>query len=160
MSWKEEAKKAEKDLKTALSHLKEAKGMVYEVAYRDLQQIYDPLNLSPEFIEIMKEIEQECRDILDRLKEIREEIGIKRYILGKLLEEKKLSLSSTEIEEILVLAEDLGVPAREDCMLNFLAAYLVVIKRWKKSEADQKIAASSGGRRLWEKKLRTNVGIC
>ena len=57
-----------------------------------------------------------------------------------------------DLDEIKRLAEQLRVPARRDCIANFIAAYMVVKGLMPPSLADS-IASSSKGRRHWQKKL-------
>ena len=64
-------------------------------------------------------------------------------------------VSGAHIGELRELAERLGVPAREDCVRNFVAAYAVVRNLMTKREADAAVASSSRGRRRWEKRIRS-----
>jgi len=58
-----------------------------------------------------------------------------------------------DFENILKDMKALRVPAREDCVRNFLAAWLRVLLDCRAKEVDE-IASSSKGRLLWEKKIR------
>lgn len=75
-------------------------------------------------------------------------------LISRVLADSKLYLPEIYIHEMLDVAEKLRVPAREDVVKNFVAAYMVVRNLMSKSTADRVIASSSKGRRLWEKKLR------
>jgi len=61
--------------------------------------------------------------------------------------------TNPHIDRIVELAVKLRVPAREDCIANFIAAYMVVKGLMPPSLADKAAASSAKGRRHWQKKL-------
>jgi len=73
-------------------------------------------------------------------------------ILFELIGRYGIDLSEDDILSIKEFMRVLKVPCKEDAIRNFLAAYLRLACGWKASDADR-IASSSKGRRLWEKKL-------
>ena len=77
----------------------------------------------------------------------------RKELLLKILRDSGVSMGSCEFKFLLELSYRLKVPSREDCLRNFLSAYLRLVHGILASKAD-KIASSSKGRRHWEKKLR------
>ena len=72
----------------------------------------------------------------------------------EVLADSGIHLPEVYITELLDIAEKLRVPARYDCVRNFVAGYLVIRELMSRSAADR-LASSARGRRLWEKKIRT-----
>jgi len=77
----------------------------------------------------------------------------RKELLLKILRDNGISMGSDEFNILLELSYRLKVPSREDCLRNFLSAYLRLVHGILASKAD-KIASSSKGRRHWGKKLR------
>ena len=73
-------------------------------------------------------------------------------LVCEVIAEKKLWTLNQHVDRIVELAMKLKVPARKDCIQNFIAAYCVVAGLMRASEADQ-VASSARGRRHWQKKL-------
>ena len=75
-------------------------------------------------------------------------------LVDKIIAEKKLWMPYYPyISEIIELATRLKVPARKDCVQNFVAAYMVVRGLMSPRTADRVVASSARGRRYWQKKL-------
>jgi len=81
----------------------------------------------------------------------------RRHILNEIVRETGISIDWDDFEAVLTFARLLKVPATEKAMRNFLAAYMRLQHRWPAREVDEKIASSSIGRRLWEKKLLKEI---
>ena len=65
-----------------------------------------------------------------------------------------MRLSPEDIEAILEFMRVLKVPATEEAVRNFLAAYLRLANGVPASDVDTRVASSSKGRRLWEGRLK------
>jgi len=77
----------------------------------------------------------------------------RKELLLKIMRDNDISMGGDEFKFLLELSYELKVPSREDCLRNFLSAYLRLVHGMLASKADR-IALSSKGRRYWEKKLR------
>gem|GEM_PF-5329481 len=73
-------------------------------------------------------------------------------LLYEIMDRYWIELSEDDVEAIKEFMRVLRVPATEESVRNFLAAYLRLACGWSAEEADR-IASSPRGRRLWEKKL-------
>jgi len=80
---------------------------------------------------------------------------LERMVLD-VLEEHNVKLERHDIEVIVRLLEGTRIPpaSLKEAVRNAVAAYLRYVKGWSAREAD-KVAASSKGRRHWERKLHS-----
>ena len=79
-------------------------------------------------------------------------------LIAKVIAEKRLQIPLPYVEEMLKLVEQAKVPARRECVQNFIAAYLVSRGLMSARTADRVVSSSSKGRRHWQKKLKLLEG--
>lgn len=84
-------------------------------------------------------------------------------LVSEVVEEKRLWMLcyprvKPHVDRIVELAVKLRVPARKDCIANFIAAYMVVNGLIPPSVADKTVSSSARGRRQWQKKLLQLLG--
>ena len=78
-----------------------------------------------------------------------------KLLISEVLWKRKIYGLPKEVsEEMERIAIELKVPAREDCVRNYIAAYMVVKGLMSRATADRVVASSSKGRQHWEKKIR------